>query len=516
MKRACKSQNKYNSVRILRSRIFVIWILTLILPLLVVLGYNYVLPGGSIITKGLGRIDEQIWQIDGFNIFNETSKYFNNIILEDPDSVGDIDMHRSNIADVVIKDDHFLIIIKRNNEMTLVNDLEDDQMDYMKSKFIDKDLPNIFIFKNDDYSYNRILRDKTGYVVNNQIDFYFKNGDEGSVYYLVKYADVESIVIKFIIRNFSLFMVLMFLFITHLVLKLTSNLTKTINEFLLATEELASGNLSHRIPKQKKQMLGEIVDAYNVAIDELEEIEDDRVKNEEGRQFFIDSLSHDIKTPLTSIEVNANAIADGVFKSEEKTNKALKIIKDKARSIDKMVEELKVFNDIYTGRNTYRFERVGIREFFEDVIEEYNYEMQQKRVSIDLDSSSFNNIYAFIDIYKFKRVIGNIILNSYKYNQDRDINIIVRLASRANDIFINIEDNGVGVEEDKLELIFDRFYRLDTSRNLKNSGSGLGLSISKSIVESHLGTIRAYGLVPHGLGVEIKLNTDALASLIEN
>ncbi|MGB3368849.1 MAG: HAMP domain-containing sensor histidine kinase [Acidaminobacteraceae bacterium] len=515
MKKICKNEKSYNSVLMIRTRIFTIWVLTLILPLLVIVAYNFVLPGGSIITEGLGRLDEQVWQIDGFNIFNKSNKYFNNIILENPDDVLNLEKHRENISNRAMYDDHFVVLIKKNEELILLNDLDEDETDYMSSKFRDKELPQIFKFKNDDYSFNRELRDKTGYVVNNQIDFYFNDGDEGSIYYLVKYADVESIITKFVIRNFSVFMALMFLFITHLVVKLTTNLTKTINNFIYATEELSRSNLSHRIPKQKKQMLGEIIDAYNRALDELEEIEDDRVKNEEGRQFFIDSLSHDIKTPLTSIEVNADAIVDGVFNTEEKRIKALKIIKDKTRTIDRMIEELKVFNDIYTGRNTYVFEKVGIAEFFEDVIEEYNYEMHQKNIEVKLDLKDFDNVVASIDIYKFKRVIGNILLNSYKYNKGRELCVVVKLRKYKDDIFISIEDNGVGVSDDKLEFIFDRFYRVDSSRTPKNSGSGLGLSISKAIIESHYGEIRAYNSKLGGLGIEIKLNVNELEILRE-
>lgn len=526
MKNICKKRKKYNSVMILRTKIFTIWILTLILPLLVVMGISYVLPGNTFITEGFGRLDQQVWQIDGFNIFNQTSKYFNNIILENPDDILNLEEHRKNISREYLNDkehvklnlfadDYFVILVKKGDELILFNDLNESQTEYMSSKFKDKDLPNIFKFKNSDYSFNRELRDKTGYVVNNQIDFYFKDNSEGSIYYLVKYADVESIVMGFIIRNISVFVAIMFLVITHLVVRLTNTLTKTINDFIYATDELSRNNLSHRIPKHKRRMLGEIVDAYNIALDELEEIEEDRVKNEEGRQFFIDSLSHDIKTPLTSIEVNADAIVDGVFNTEAKRTKALKIIKDKTRTIDKMIEELKVFNDIYTGRNTYVFEYVGLVEFFSDVVEDYNYEMQQKDVSITLEIEKFDECVVPIDIYKFKRVIGNIILNSYKYNKDKMVVIKVKLKKLSNDIFINIEDNGVGVSEDKLNIIFDRFYRVDSSRTPKNSGSGLGLSISKSIIESHMGSIRAYTSSEGGLGIEIGLNTDKLEELKE-
>lgn len=515
MKKICGNIKKYNSVRMIRTRIFAIWILSFIIPLLVVMGYSYTITGNVSILNGLSKLDQIIWQIDGLNYLNESNKYFNNIIIENPDDLLDLDKIRSTFSNRGIKSDEFVVIIKKDDELILLNDLEENQLDYFKGKFEDKNLPKIFKFKNDDYTFNRELRDKTGYVINNQIDFYFNDGAEGSVYYFVKYADVESMVTKFVIRNFSLFIGIMFLFITHLVVRLTTSFTKTINEFIHATEELSKGNLSHRIPKQKKQMLGEIVGAYNTAIDELEKTEDDRTKNEEGRQFFIDSLSHDIKTPLTSIEVNADAVIDGVFNTDEKRVKALKIIKDKTRTIDKMIEELKVFNDIYTGRNTYVFEHVGIAEFFEDVIEEYNYEMQQKHVKVKLDRVNFGSVVAAIDIYKFKRVIGNILLNSYKYNKDENLSVLVKLKNEGNDIFINIEDNGVGVSEDKLEAIFDRFYRVDSSRTPKNSGSGLGLSISKSIIESHYGQIRAYNMEAGGLGIEIKLNTDDLELLRE-
>lgn len=513
MKSICKKRKNYNSVLMLRTKIFTIWALTLILPLLVVMGYSYVLPGKSFILEGFGRIDQTIWQIDGFNLFNQTSKYFNNVILEDPDEILNFEKHKNQVSNQIIDDDHFLILIKKGDDLSLLNDLSSDEIKHMSSKFEDKNLPEIFIFKNDDYSFNRELRDKTGYVINNQIDFYFSDGSEGSIYFLVKYADVESILIKFIIRNSTVVLGLMFIAITHLVLRLTNSLTTTINDFIEATDELSRNNLSHRIPHQKSKLLGEIVDAYNVALDELEEIEEDRNKNEEGRQFFIDSLSHDIKTPLTSIEVNADAIVDGVFNTDQKRIKALNIIKDKTRTIDKMIEELKVFNDIYTGRSAYSFESVGIAEFFDDIIGDYNYEMQQKNVKVDFDLENFDETIICIDIYKFKRVIGNILLNSYKYNKDIELSILVKLRKVKRDIFITIEDSGVGVSSEKLEIIFDRFYRVDTSRTPKNSGSGLGLSISKSIVESHYGQIKAFNSSKGGLGIEIKLNIDDLESL---
>ena len=121
MKNICKKRKKYNSVMILRTKIFTIWILTLILPLLVVMGYSYVLPGNSFITEGLGRLDQQVWQIDGFNLFNQTSKYFNNIILENPDDVLDVESYRDDMESGIMKSDHFLVLIKKDDDLILLN-----------------------------------------------------------------------------------------------------------------------------------------------------------------------------------------------------------------------------------------------------------------------------------------------------------------------------------------------------------------------------------------------------------
>ena len=85
------------------------------------MGYSYVLPGNSFITEGLGRLDQQVWQIDGFNLFNQTSKYFNNIILENPDDVLDVESYRDDMESGIMKSDHFLVLIKKDDDLILLN-----------------------------------------------------------------------------------------------------------------------------------------------------------------------------------------------------------------------------------------------------------------------------------------------------------------------------------------------------------------------------------------------------------
>ena len=209
---------------------------------------------------------------------------------------------------------------------------------------------------------------------------------------------------------------------------------------------------------------------------------DTRIQYEEDLRTLIGNISHDLKTPLTTIKGYAEGMMDGVADTPEKQEKYLRTIRSKAEDMTRMVEELGLYTRIDCKSYPYHFEKVRLKEFFADCIEEDEPELEHKL-------SEDDEVYA--DREQLKRITMNIIGNAVKYLSKDSGEITITLIDELSYIRTEISDTGAGIPKKDLPHIFERFYRGDTSRNTGKGGSGLGLAIVKQIVEDHGGTICA-------------------------
>lgn len=217
------------------------------------------------------------------------------------------------------------------------------------------------------------------------------------------------------------------------------------------------------------------------------------------------NITHDLKTPLTAINGYSQGILDGVAGTPEQITKYVMTIRNKANDMAVLVDELSFFTQIYQDDIRYNFKEVNANEYLCECVSELSLDLELKKISLIYQNVADKKIHIFIDAEKMKRVLNNIIGNSYKYiNSDMGI-VLVHIKETKENLIVQIADNGIGIETKELPYIFERFYRADSSRSSKMGGSGLGLAIARKIIEDHKGEIWAESEIGKGTRISFTL-----------
>ena len=210
---------------------------------------------------------------------------------------------------------------------------------------------------------------------------------------------------------------------------------------------------------------------------------------EESRQEFVSNVSHELKTPITSMKVLSESI---LMQENVPVETYREFMNDIVLEIDR---EAQIISDLLTlvktdkGSDSLNIERVDINELMEVILKRLT-PLAEKR-NIEITFESFREVSADIDKVKFTLAISNLIENGIKYNVDGGW-IRVSLNADHKNLYIKVADSGVGIPEDCVEHIFERFYRVDKARSRDTGGTGLGLAISKNIIVMHKGIINVY------------------------
>ena len=266
---------------------------------------------------------------------------------------------------------------------------------------------------------------------------------------------------------------------------------KPISELNVAMKKIADGNLDYRMNAKYGSEMGEVFRNYEDMRLRLKESTTEMMENEEHNRELVSNISHDLKTPITSIKGYVEGIMDGVADTPEKMDRYIKTIYNKANDMDRLINELTIYSKIDNNRILYNFQRINISDYFSDCVEEVGLDLESKNVELDYSNLVTQDTMIIADPEQMKRVINNIISNSVKYMDKPKGKIDIRLLDEVDSVRIEIEDNGKGIAAKDLPLIFERFYRTDASRNSSQGGSGIGLSIVKKIIEDHGGYIWA-------------------------
>ena len=223
----------------------------------------------------------------------------------------------------------------------------------------------------------------------------------------------------------------------------------------------------------------------------VKENQEEKLQYDRDNKELISNITHDLKTPITSIKGYVEGILDGVARSPEQMNRYIRTIYNKANDMDRLIDELTFYTKIDANRIPYHFEKVRVSEFFRDCADEVGTEMEAGGMLFSYVSNVQTDVVVIADVEQMKRVINNIIGNSVKYNDKETGEIALRLEDDGDFVRVEIADNGKGIAREDLPNIFNRFYRADTSRSSSKGGSGIGLSIVKKIIEDHGGRVWA-------------------------
>lgn len=284
----------------------------------------------------------------------------------------------------------------------------------------------------------------------------------------------------------------------------SKNILRPIELLKKAASEISSGNLDCEVIEEGDEEIKELCHNFEVMRIQLKDSINLKKKYDDNRKLLVSSISHDLKTPITSIKGYVEGILDGVANTPEKLNSYLKTIYSKAEHINGLIEDLLLYSKLDLNQIPFNFQTTDIVEYFNYCIEESEQELEKNGIKIKLKNDLSISKFVILDRERMRRVILNIIDNSRKYMDKKDGEIIINLRETNSSIIAEIKDNGPGIREDEINKIFDRFYRIDKSRSSAD-GSGLGLAIAKQIVEGHKGRIWAVSHENNGTSIMISL-----------
>lgn len=221
-------------------------------------------------------------------------------------------------------------------------------------------------------------------------------------------------------------------------------------------------------------------------------------QQEDIRKKYASDISHELRTPLTTLKSHIEAIMDGVWEASDSN---LSILMSEINRLNNLVDDLRDSFNAEEYNLILNKSNFNISKEVDKIITTFTPIYSQEGYTIN--KSIEEDIEVFMDKNKFKQIINNLLSNSFNY-LDRNGRVSVKLWSSNGSLNLSVKDNGIGIKEKDLQHIFDRFYRVDTSRNKATGGSGLGLSIVKSIVEAHNGRINIES--KYGKGTKIKIS----------
>ncbi len=225
---------------------------------------------------------------------------------------------------------------------------------------------------------------------------------------------------------------------------------------------------------------------------------------DENRKFLISSISHDLKTPVTSIRGYIDGVLDGVADTDEKKKYYLSKAIEKTNMINTMIEDLLLYSKLDLNQMTFEKEKVDIVKYIESCIEDSSEDFLRENKKIYFDNKLLTTSFVMIDVEKFKRVIQNIMDNAKRSIETQTGQLKIMLRETNSSVIIEFKDNGKGISKQDLPHVFERFYRADTAREVEGS-SGLGLAIAKQIVEGLGGRIWAISETGQGASIIISL-----------
>ncbi len=250
---------------------------------------------------------------------------------------------------------------------------------------------------------------------------------------------------------------------------------RPLEQITKGASEYANGNLSYRIPVTSEDEMGYLANTLNYMSDKLN-------RNGEYQRKFISNVSHDFRSPLTSIKGYVNAMLDGTIPPQMQ-EKYLKIIAYESSRLEKLTQSLLTLNELDIQKRTMHMRRFDINEVIKTTAATFEGICTKRKILLELILSG-KELYARADMEQIQQVLYNLLDNAVKFSNDNST-IVLETTEKSGKIFVSIKDHGVGIPKESIPKIWERFYKTDASRGKDRKGTGLGLSIVKEIIHAH-------------------------------
>ena len=323
-----------------------------------------------------------------------------------------------------------------------------------------------------------------GFGYHENIDIFHELSKEGIM--------IGEMVGRSFLKHFTVIMIAV-LIVTSVIITswIKKDIYNPLQEINLAMQNIADGNFDYHLTESRDDEIGQLFGNYEQMRLRLKENAEEKAENEKKQKELVSNISHDLKTPITSIKGYDEGIMDGVANTPEKMDKYIKTIYNKANDMDRLINELTTYSGIDSNKIPYHFHILNVSDYFSDCIEEIGLDLESKNIHLNYTNLAPPDTCVVADPEQFKKVINNIVSNSVKYMGHDNGVISITIHDDNESVKIEIEDNGKGIASKDIGNIFERFYRTDASRNSLQGGSGIGLSIVKKIVEDHGGYVWA-------------------------
>jgi len=209
---------------------------------------------------------------------------------------------------------------------------------------------------------------------------------------------------------------------------------------------------------------------------------------EEYRKNYVGNISHELKTPIFSIQAYLHTLLEGGIYDEKINMEYLKRAADNTERLQNIVEDLDTITRLESGNVQMDLKRIDLRALVLDIFQDLNSMAKGRQITLQLKEGASESYFVMADKDAIRQVFTNLLVNSIKYGREGGVTK-VSFYDMDHLVLVEVSDNGIGIEERHVKHVFDRFYRVDSSRSRKQGGSGLGLAIVKHLIEAHNQTI---------------------------
>lgn len=391
------------------------------------------------------------------------------------------------------------LIVRRDNALVYTTP------NMNESNFV-KALPD---YEMGNYSIRNTMNIGSRFFSYSKFDFYFdaKAQEKGSIFVIRERSPFVEIIRKLLPTLALLFLLIVLVTSIMLYRYVTRKIVLPLEELRRSAERIKEGDLTWTLQASSKDEVGQLTMSFEEMRRRLQDSIQLQLHYEENRKGLLSNISHDLRTPITTIKGYAEGIRDGVATTPQKLNQYAQAIHTRASDMERLVEELFFYSKLDLNKEPYSFEETDIVTLVRHIVEEHTLDFERSGVQVVWEPWPKQPVVTMADREKLRRVVDNLLANSMKFmNQDpKTISVGISTDAAETTATIVITDNGQGIPSESLPYVFDRFYRGDASRTPNAGGSGLGLAIAKGIIEGHGGSIGARSDEGYGTAVYFTL-----------
>jgi signal transduction histidine kinase len=284
---------------------------------------------------------------------------------------------------------------------------------------------------------------------------------------------------------------------------IVKNILKPLKQLSTCSELIREGRLDFELTSAKKDEMGEMIRGFDEMRRHLQTSVEERMEYEQYRKELINGISHDLRTPLTSIRGYVEGLRDGIADTAEKKKQYYEAIETSVKGLDDLVDNLTNFSRVEMGESHLEMAPLNVTEYLRGVIRSMRDEYRKDNVTFTARLPE-KAVMVLMDRREMDRVFRNLIDNTIKYRTKNSSVITIAAAeTEHHKIEIRVGDDGPGVDDQDLRKIFTCFYRGNAARTFPSGGSGIGLAVVKQLVSQQGGTV--YAQNSHGLVIVMEM-----------